>query len=101
MNRTASAIILAAALGLAGPALAQQPAQTAQDQLVTIHANVEMQLAKQLDAANAKNVEEQTRITGLEKQIADLQKAADAAKPKTDEKAAPEKPAAPAPEKPK
>ena len=85
LNRT---IILAAALGLAGPALAQQAPQTSQDQLVTIHANIEMQLAKQLDAANAKIAEEQTRITGLEKQIADLQKAAD--------KAAPEKPTTPA-----
>lgn len=90
LNRT---IILAAALGLAGPALAQQAAlsnavQTSQDQLVTIHANIEMQLAKQLDAANAKIAEEQARITGLEKQIADLQKTAD--------KAAPEKPATPA-----
>ena len=52
------------------PALAQQATQSTQDQLATTYANIGMQLAKQLDIANAK--------------IADLQKQLDAAKPKAE-----------------
>ena len=101
MNRTASAIILAVILGLAGPALAQQAqgpspadpaASLAQDwQAYTVsqgHVLDDMRaLIQQAQELKTKN--------------ADLQKQLDAAKPNTDEKAAPEKPAAPAPEKPK
>ena len=94
----ALSLVLAAAFGLAGPALADQApaadpaASLAQDwQAYTVsqgHVLDDMRaLIQQAQELKTKNT--------------DLQKQLDAAKPKTDEKAAPEKPAAPAPEKPK
>jgi hypothetical protein len=62
--------IIIPALLITSPVLAQQAPQLVQDQLILTHATIEIQLAKQLDAANAK--------------IADLQKQIDAAKPKVE-----------------
>ena len=98
MNRATSAIILAATLGFAGSALAQQaPAADPAASLAQDWQAYTVSQGHVLDDIRALI----QQVQELKTKNADLQKQLDAAKPKTDEKAAPEKPAAPAPEKPK
>ncbi len=66
-------MIATAIIAVSIPAFAQQQ-QSSQDQLVSLYATVNLNLSKQVDAANASIVAANAQISEMQKKIDDLQK---------------------------